>query len=60
MTDTQTPLITNPAEMKRPEEYLTIEYGRGNNGLHTTPDSFGEGARGRFERNGPCLFWGCP
>lgn len=59
MTDTQAPLISNLAEKKRPIEYLTIEFGRANNGFSTTPDSFGEGARGRFERNGSCFFRGC-
>ncbi len=49
-----------PLKMESPAEYLTIEYRWDDNGFYTTPDSFGEGARSRFERNGSCFFMRCP
>jgi len=38
--------------------FLTTEKDGGNSNPDTTPGSFGERARGRSERNGPCIFRG--
>ena len=44
---------------RRESAFLTIEKDSGKSDLDTTPGSFGERARGRPERNGPCIFRGC-
>lgn len=60
MTDSTQCQVPNTAEKERLIALLTIDGGSGTREIVTTPDSFGEGARSRFERSGSCFFMRCP